>query len=210
MMTWEHWRNDLLAPERCVLLVIDKQRWYLDGDISPFLAGVDSKVLLEEVEAHDNFISSARASGVQIIWTVMTEGDDHAPANVLSRWTLRPSEPRLRRGDPGFEFAGASPLSDEMVIDKTYPDAFSETELTDHIRDLGRSTVVLIGTYAGRCVLATAFGAQGRGLDVVVPKGLAKPHPRQEHEEQVFLAVIDSVVGYVMEPSAILDRWRRV
>lgn len=197
----------LLAPDRCLLLVVDKQRWYLDSSISPFLDEDDEGVARREVEAHDRFIEATRAAAVPVIWTRMTEGDHDAPGNVRARWLRRPNEPRLARHDPGFDFAGKGPAPGEPVIDKTYPDAFSTPALATEISDLDRSTVVLIGSYAGRCVLATAFGAQSRGLDVVVPRGLAEPHPRQQHEEQVFLAVIDSVVGYVIEPASILRRW---
>lgn len=201
------WMTQLLAPQQCVLLVVDKQRWYLDPSVSPFLGPDDQPVARREIESHDRFIEAAREAGVPVIWTQMTEGDEHAPDNVRARWTRRPSEPRLRRHDAGFEFAGGGPRAGEPIIEKTYPDAFSAPALAATIADLDRSTVVLIGSYAGRCVLATAFGAQERGLDVVVPRGLAEPHPRQEHEEQVFLAVIDSVVGYVLEPAEILAQW---
>lgn len=207
MSTEHEWISTLLARERCVLLVIDKQRWYLDPVVSPFLTSSDGAVVRREAEAHDEFIVSARSAGVPVIWTLMTEGDDHAPANVLTRWLGRPDEPRLRREDPGFEFIGVGPEPDETVIEKTYPDAFSVPTLSDHLGDLGRSTVVLVGSYAGRCVLATAFGAQNRGFDVVVPRGLAEPHPHQQHEEQVFLAIIDTVVGYAVEPATILRVW---
>jgi len=190
-----------------VLLVIDKQRWYLDPRVSPFFTDTDAVRMTSEVQAHDRFIDSARAADVPVVWSVMTEGDHHAPPNVLARWDRRPSEPRLRRGDAGFDFAGIGPSESEPVFEKVYPNAFSAAELGSHIRRLGRSTVVLIGSYAGRCVLATAFGAQDAGLHVVVPVGLAEPHPDQDHEEKVFNAVIDSVVGYVVEPAELLARW---
>lgn len=205
----QEWLSTLLARERCVLLIVDKQRWYLDAAVSPFLTSSDAEVVRREVEAHDGFIESARSAGVPVIWTRMTEGDDHAPRNVLARWLRRPDEPRLRREDHGFEFIGIGPEPGETIIEKTYPDAFSEPMLLDHLGDLGRLTVVLVGSYAGRCVLATAFGAQSRGFDVVVPRGLAEPHPHQQHEEQVFLAIIDTVVGYALHPAQILRMWSR-
>jgi nicotinamidase-related amidase len=197
----------MLARERCVLMVVDKQRWYLDSEVSPFLTRRDTDTVRREVDAHDSFIRSARSAGVPVVWTLMTEGDDDAPANVLARWARRPDEPRLGRKDPGFDFAGIGPEQDEVVVEKSYPDAFSVPRLVDHLNALARSTVVLVGSYAGRCVLATAFGAQTRGFDVVVPRGLAEPHPCQEHEEHVFLAVIDTIVGYVLTPEQILREW---
>lgn len=203
----EEWLCLVLGRERCVLVVVDKQRWYLDPEVSPFLTPSDTELVRREVDAHDDFIRSARSAGVPVVWTLMTEGDDHAPANVLARWARRPDDPRLRREDPGFDVVGIGPENDEMVVEKSYPDAFSVPSLVDHVNYLGRSTVVLVGSYAGRCVLATAFGAQTRGFDVVVPRGLAEPHPRQEHEEQVFLAIIDTVVGYALEPTTILREW---
>jgi len=203
----QRWLADLLAPERCVLLVIDKQRWYLDPAVSPFLGDADIDVARREIDAHDRFIDGARTAGLPIIWTLMTEGDDHAPANVARRWVRRPDEPRLRREDSGFSFVGASPEPGDVVVEKAYPDAFSVPTLASAIQELDRSTVVLVGSYAGRCVLATAFGAQNQGLDVVVPRGLAEPHPYHEHEEQVFLAIIDTVVGYAIDPAEILAVW---
>lgn len=207
MSSPEEWQAELLSPERCVLVVIDKQRWYLDPAVSPFLANGDPDIARREVDEHDRFIEAARSARVPVAWTVMTEGDDHAPSNVLARWTRRPDEPRLRREDPGFAFVGLGPAEGEFLVEKTYPDAFSEPSLFEHITALGRSTIILIGGYAGRCVLATAFGAQNRGLDVVVPRGLAEPHPRQRHEQQVFLAIIDSIVGYGLDPAEVLRAW---
>ncbi len=201
--------HELSAPDQCALMVIDKQRWYLDPAVSPFLAGADGRVTEEELSRHDRFIDLSRAAGVPVIWTVMTEGDDHAPENVLARWRRRPEEPRLRRGDVGFAFAGGQPTSAETIFEKVYPDAFSVCGVAEHLNSIGRSTVVVIGGYAARCVLATAFGAQARGFHVIVPRGLAEPHPRQVHEEQVFLAVIDSVVGHVLDPEQILRRWNQ-
>jgi nicotinamidase-related amidase len=90
-----------------------------------------------------------------------------------------------------------------------YPDAFAVAELDRRLAGLGRDTVVLIGGYAARCVLATAFGAQRHGYHVVVPRGLAEPHPRHVEEEAVSLAVIDSIVGYVVEPEVVAKSWRR-
>lgn len=117
--------DDLLAPERCVLLVVDKQRWYLDAAVSPFLTDEDAGAVAAEVARHDGFIALCRESGIPVVWTKMSEGDDHAPPNVLARWALRPDAPRLRRGDVGFAFAGAEPLPGEAVLEKVYPDAFS-------------------------------------------------------------------------------------
>lgn len=201
--------EDLLAPERCVLLVVDKQRWYLDAAVSPFLAREDADAVALEVSRHDRFIDLCRGSGIPVVWTVMTEGDDHAPPNVRARWTRRPDAPRLRRGDAGFAFAGAEPRSGEAVFEKVYPDAFSVDALQGCLQRLARTTIVLIGGYAARCVLASAFGAQSRGLHVVVPRGLAEPHPRHRQEEAVFLAIIDTVVGHVLDPEALERRWGR-
>ncbi|MFT4187776.1 MAG: isochorismatase family protein [Aeromicrobium sp.] len=201
--------NDVLAPGRCVLMVIDKQRWYLDPAVSPFLRKEEMSEMRRAVAELDDFIEVARDAGVPVCWTTMTEGDDHAPPNVLARWERRPEEPRMRRLDGGYEFVGASPASGDSVFEKVYPDAFSSAALEEHLSTLGRTTLVLIGGYAGRCVLATAFGAQNRGYEVVVPRDLAEPHPWQNHEEKVFLAIIDSIVGQVRSPREIADLWRR-
>ena len=86
-------------------------------------------------------------------------------------------------------------------------DAFASTTLSDHLRQKGVRTIVCVGAYAGRCVLATAFGANGHGFDVVLARGLAVPHVDFPEELRVAEATIASILGYVIEPSELLARW---
>ena len=71
--------HDLLAPDGGLRLVLDTPRWYLDPAVSPYLAREGQWVAEEELRAHYGFIEASRAAGVPVVWTAMTEGDDHAP-----------------------------------------------------------------------------------------------------------------------------------
>lgn len=195
----------LLAPQQCVLGVIDRQRWYLDPAVTPF--GPVPHDRARRIAAQDRLIAAARSAGVPVAWTTMTEGDHDAPPNTAHRWRGRVEEPRLRHGDEAFAFAGTPPRPEDVVAHKTYPDAFSSPGFADHLGDLGRTTLVLIGGFAGRCILATAFAAQARDLDVVVPDGLAIPHPAHPEEAAVVEAVIRGVVGHWVNPQQLHRAW---
>jgi nicotinamidase-related amidase len=111
-------------------------------------------------------------------------------------------------GTLGFDYAGSAiPKPDELVVDKTYFDAFAKTTLATHLRSMNVGAVVCIGGYAARCVLATAFGANGNGFDVVMPIGLVVPHPDHHRELTVVEDIMKSVLGYLVEPEVLQARW---
>ena len=198
---------ELLAPEQCCLIVIDKQRWYYDPAVSPFARDRDPSHARADVQGIDELVSVARQGGVPVLWTRMSEGAVDAPENVAVRWRQRPGEPRLQPGDPGYEIWGVQPGRRELVVDKDYPDAFSVSLLPTWLDQHGVQTVVLVGGYTSRCVLATAFGAQSHGLHVLIPEGLADPHPGLPSEERIALEVVRSAVGWVVTPQVLAETW---
>lgn len=137
----------------------------------------------------------------------MEERPDADTENVAKKWHGWGSEPRLEKGSPGFEFVGERPKGSERVFEKQYPDSFSNSGLGDHLKRLGTKTVIVVGAYAGRCVLATAFGAQQRGLHVVVLAGHTFAHPNNPGELEVTGEVIRSLVGYAVTPQDLLAAW---
>lgn len=73
-------------------------------------------------------------------------------------------------GAPGAPLARAvPPEQDDYSILKPQQSAFYNTPLEVLLRQLGAGTVVLTGIAGDACVLASAFDARMRNLDVVVP-----------------------------------------
>lgn len=199
----------LVAPERCFLLVIDKQRWFC-GKESPFHTGRQLVDATRRVSNADMLIEAARTSGVPVIWTQTTEGDpDRAPANALELWERQAGEPRLRQDDYAFGFEGLGPLASERVHVKHQPDPFSVSEFVESLRSTSRDTAVLCGAYAARCVLVTAAGAFRHGFNVVAASDAVLPHPMCSGEQEVFEAVVTTTMGSVVRAGDLAAHWRK-
>lgn len=189
-------------PRRCALLVVDKQRGYLCDQHAPWLTGNGPWV-----QSLDVFIAAARSSGVTVVFTRMTESTQVSPRNIRkimkSTRTATISEP----GTPSYEWFGVPPTAGDHVVDKLYYDAFAGTGLSRFLTASGVDTVVLVGAYAGRCVLATAFGANARGFFVVLVPDLTLGHPDSPHEAEVSEVTVGAVLGWTRGSSELLSRW---
>lgn len=136
-----------LDPSQSALIIIDAQREYLDG-----------KLVLTNFPAAVAEISAARrwahAHGVPVI---IVQQISPATSTVFAA------------GSAGAEIAPElAPASDEIVVTKTYPNAFNKTELLRTLRGLGRKQVILTGFMAHMCLDSTARAAFDLDLDVFV------------------------------------------
>lgn len=61
-----------------------------------------------------------------------------------------------------------APMAEEPHV-LSGPNKFRNTELEKILRDRGIATVIVAGTAANGAVLQTAFGAVGRGINVIAP-----------------------------------------
>jgi nicotinamidase-related amidase len=61
-----------------------------------------------------------------------------------------------------------APLGDELVLSKTCGSAFAGTNIEYLLRNMQRSTVVVVGVVTGSCVQATAIDAAARGFTTLV------------------------------------------
>lgn len=199
--------DEWLGPGHCVLLVVDLQRWYVEPTVCPFPAE-DLDWPGAALMGISSLVEAARAGGVPVAWTRTVEGAPTSPPILLERWDRAPEEPRLLRGSVGWEWTGVRPAADEFVVDKVWPDACTSEPLVAWLG--GRSglrAVVLVGAYAARCVLASAFGLARLGYEVLVPDGLIIPHPARPDETDVAQQVIATTLGYVVEPDEVAFRW---
>jgi nicotinamidase-related amidase len=130
----------LAACPNTALLVIDVQ------------AGVVARAhQRDQVVANiRRLIDQARRQGVPVIW--VQHCDDQLP-----------------RGSEPWELVSELERdSDEVLIEKSYGDAFEDTELETVLADLAVGRVVVSGAQTDACIRSTLHGALVRGYDALL------------------------------------------
>lgn len=204
--------NKILDPKSTALLVVYKQNAYLDANELSKRNKHMPENIDENIKAIDSFIIEARNSMVMVAWTQMTESARLSPLNISRRIRSNPdgvtviSEP----GDDSYNFYGkVTPTTNESVIEKIRYDAFSHTDLDNLLRASNIKTLIFVGGYATRCVLATSFAANSLGYNIIVPKGLVMNQKEDTDELPGFYSIVDAILGYVILPKDILALWSK-
>lgn len=187
------------------LLVIDKQFSYMANN-QPIGGVVDSR--MDKIESLvpkiDDYINVCRNNGVLVIWTQMIEDPDLSPL-VISSKMKEDGTPAISTPDTeGFGFAGIGPNSGEKVITKKYYSAFDQTDLDTHLKSKGIVNLIIVGGYASRCVLSTAFGANGHDYSVVVLEDLVGNPDRLSEELSASLSIVNAVIGYAIPKDSLV------
>jgi len=128
-----------------VLLIIDMQCGLLEGEEKQDLAGVIARI---------NLISGAvRASGGAVVWI---------------RHCGRAGE-GFERQTPSWEFLpGLTRQPRDIVVEKTFNDAFAGTILDDTLTGLAPSRLLICGWATDFCVDSTVRSAVAHGYPVTV------------------------------------------
>lgn len=200
----------ILNPSTTVLLVIDKQAGYFD----PQLVSLRNKELpdnsAEVLESIDSFIEKVRLAGVEVVWTQMAEGVEESPSNIsdMIKPVFGANASIVKPGSTSYEIYGRTkPRINEKVIHKLRYNSFSQTDLASYLKNRSVKTVVLVGGYASRCVLATAAGANGEDLFCVIPQGLVLNQKDSTNEVDTVYDINDSIFGLSPTVTDILSVW---
>jgi len=130
------------------LLVIDVQACNFE-EPEPVYRGDD---LLSKIGA---LIAQARAAGVPIIYI-----QHCGPEGAIDQ-----------PGTPGWEIHPAvTPLQDDVVIQKRYPDAFQDTSLQHELEAGGIKSLIITGMQTEYCVDTTCRRAYSLNYDVTLVK----------------------------------------
>src|SRR3954454_12212590 len=97
-----------------------------------------------------SLVEQARREGVPVVW-VQHSGEGLAKGS--DEWRLVPE---------------LVPDDAEPLVEKTYGDAFEETELEDVLSGLGVGRLVVAGAQTDECVRSTLHGALVRGYDTTL------------------------------------------
>ncbi len=198
---------DIFHNDKLALLVIDKQAAYFDerlveqrGHHLP----TNSADILENI---DNLVVFMRNKQVPIIWTQMVEDSELSPPNIALKMKRDNYTSISNPDNAAYEIIGSTkPDQDESVFQKIFYDAFSIKELGKYMQNKGVKTVIIVGGYASRCVLATAVGANNLGLNVVIPRDGVVNQEESIHELDAMFSIVDAILGYVTDTTNIKTR----
>jgi nicotinamidase-related amidase len=95
-------------------------------------------------------VERARSAGVPIVWA--QHSDDHVPLGS-EQWQI---VSELQKNES------------ERLVQKTYADAFEDTDLEGILAELGVGHLVLAGAQTDECIRSTLHGAVVRGYDATL------------------------------------------
>lgn len=190
---------DNLSVNSTALLVVDKQISYTaNNQVLDKLLDSKANQFNALVLNIDGFINLCRSKGIEVIWTKMIEDVDLSPLNISTKMKTDNTPTISSPKSKSFDFNGLGPNQNEKVIIKKYYDAFAQTDLDAYLKTKVIINIIIVGGYASRCVLGTAFGANGHDYNVVVVKDLVGNPGRLSDEVPSALAIINSILGYTV------------
>lgn len=204
--------SELLELKTTALVVIDKQNAYFDAKELSKRNKHSPDNCDEIVNQIDSFILDARKNGAMVVWTLMTESIGLSPPNISRKIRTGPDNITTisKPGESSYGIYGkVTPVTNEKVIEKIRYDAFVQTDLDSWLKSHGIETLMFVGGYASRCVLATSFAANSLGYRVVIPKGLVTNQKENADELPSFYSIVDAILGYVISPTDILASWSK-
>ncbi len=149
-------RRDIeFAPDRAALLVIDMQRYFLDGSSHAFIPSA-AAIIPRIRRLAERFIER----GLPVILTRHINTDEDA--GMLARWW----NDLIREDDPLSTIADEFALPGAVTVRKTQYDAFHGTELEHVLKERGVERVVVTGVMTHLCCETTAREAFVRGFYV--------------------------------------------
>jgi ureidoacrylate peracid hydrolase len=194
----------LIAPDRCVLLVVDVQNDYCHDDGAFGRAGRDMRPIQAAVERVLDVVAAARRAGVPIVW-VRTEHDEWTDSAAWLGRDVRSAGAICPTGTWGAEFYRVAPAPGERVITKHRYSAFVGTSLPVVLRALGRPVLAIAGVTTNVCVESTARDAFMQDWQVVLLEDCAAALTKAEHEAAVHN--VRTYFGRVTDAAAVERAW---
>lgn len=166
---------EILKPQQTGIIVVDVMDAYFSrGGALAQLVGFDTTALDAAAERIKGFLEEARKfSPATVVFTRMIERPDSLPPNLARKMELGDTPPLVVKDGPGWSYYGVTPLPGEHQIEKVHYNAFTGTDLNEHLQSKGVSSLIVVGGYGSRCVARTAeSAADDYGYDTFVPPDL--------------------------------------
>jgi ureidoacrylate peracid hydrolase len=202
-------RAALDDTEHTALLVVDVQNDFCHEDGVCATAGEYPVERTKPVVARvTELLEAARGAGLQILHPRLRVDWDTEDELWLGR-LLRLNQPNLCApgsfGEAAYE--GAEERPGEPVVYKRRFSAFWETGLTERLRELGVTQVMVCGVATNICVQATACDAFMDGFRVLFVSDASGAYSQEGHDAA--LELIDLAYGDVVDTSTVVDALAR-
>jgi ureidoacrylate peracid hydrolase len=201
--------DQVLAPERCALLVIDIQNDFIHPQGWGARHDPGAPSLRHVIPVINAVIARARGAGVRIAYVCMEHGPALDAANYRARYAARAmvGDILCEAGGWGARLDDAltAPSAEDLVVIRHTYDGFAGTGLDASLRAQGIETVVGCGVVTNLCVQTTVHHAFALGYYVaVVSDGTAAASPA---EHDLTLQNFARYFGAVIPSAELLERW---
>ncbi len=194
----------LLLGSRTAVLVIDVQNDYCHHNGALASDGNDVSGVAVMMPNLHGLLSSARASGVPVIFIQTI----HEAATDSDAWKMRAAGKMssvCRRGSWGAEFFEVSPEPGEVIVNKHRYSAFINTRLDSVLRAQKIETLIVTGVSTNVCVESTARDGYMLDYSVILASNACAAYSKQAHE--MTLENIAGFFGTVADTQAMIDVW---
>src|SRR5689334_3517073 len=134
-------------------LLPDKRAAGLTDDVERYATRLDDMV----VPNIQRLLAAFRSSGGEVVYvrieSLTEDGRDRGPEHRAKGIHFPPGS------QEGKILEEIAPMGDELVLSKTCGSAFRGTNIAYLLRNMQRSTLVVVGVVTGSCVQATAVDA---------------------------------------------------
>ena len=184
--------QDSARLSEAVLLIIDAQREYVDGNLP--LAGIDAAL-----RVGGTLLDRARTAGTPVIHILHRGG---GPLFNPESGGYQPAAPLI-------------PQTGESVIEKTMANAFAGTGLQRELEQIGRKKLIVIGFMTHNCVSSTVRAAKDLGYAITIvapatgtrdlPDGRGGIVSAARLQAACLAGLSDTLAKIVWDADAILD-----
>jgi nicotinamidase-related amidase len=200
---------DIAAPAHTALVTQECQRGVI-GDLSrlPALAGAAAQGMTKNVAA---LAAAARAAGVAVLHgTAQRRADGRGASHNSRLFAAMAKLPPLLPGSPDVEIVPEIGCADsDIVVPRLHGlSPMSGTELDPILRNLGVSTIVVVGVSVNVAVTNCAFDAVNLGYQVVVPADAVTGWPA-DYVEAVIRHTL-SLIATVTSTEELLAAWQGI
>ena len=193
--------SEFVKLGKTAVLVIDAQNDYCssEGFFSKSI-GFDVSPIQSVIPKLKSFLDNCRKKKLPIIFTKMTEDQDHVPENLRKKMqTTRGGESFAKPGSWGHNFFEISPDPGELVIEKNQYDSFTNPLLEKHLRENRIETLIVAGFTTNVCVDATVRSAFSKGFHIMLVKELVATIKQNAHLHESTLATLGWNFAYLVE-----------
>jgi nicotinamidase-related amidase len=196
MTRWENYDLTLqLRPEHCALLVVDVQADFCSPQAGRKHANSQMQALPAKI---NKFVRYFQGLGGLVVYIKAVVDVQNRPENMRLFEEVRAIKRPTQKNTEGAEFYGLEISETAVIIEKSYADAFAQTNLKEVLGSKGINHVLVCGVRTEICVDMTARRACSEGYNVFVLRDLVATRDSATAHADHALMFIDAYFGFVI------------